>query len=206
MTAALSVEIDEQPLERVRADAVVVGYSPDDRPLRGAASRADWRLCGELWRLVAARKLSGALGQAALVSAAGPLRSSLLLVVGLGPRAELSVDRWRQLGSEILRRAFDLELDHVALGITSDAAIAGPAGTRALFAGAAEAAAQRSAAIRLAIAGEDALERLAELRPLAESGLPAGAKLRLPDSFQRPAQNARTRTGGFTTDQGLQFK
>jgi len=203
---ALSVEIDEQPLERVRADAVVVGYSPDDRPLRGAASRADWRLCGELWRLVAARKLSGALGQAALVSAAGPLRSPLLLVVGLGPRAELCVERWRQLGTDILRRVIDLALDRVAFGLTSDAALLGPAGTRALFAGAAEAAAQRSAAIRLAIVDEDALERLAELRPLAESGLPAGARLHLPDSAQRPAQSPRTRTGGFTTDHGLQFK
>jgi len=204
--SSVSIEVDEQPLERVRADAVVVGYSPDDRPLRGAASRADWRLCGELWRLVAARKLNGALGRAALVSAAGPLRAPLLLVVGLGHRADLAVDTWRQLGSDILRRVLDLEIDRVVLGLASDAAILGPAGTRALIAGAAAATAERSAKIRLVLVGDDALERLAELSPLAESGLPAGTHLRLPDSFKRAARNAPGKSGGFTTDQGLQFK
>ena len=68
--AAIVVEVDDQPLERVSADLVVVGHSPDDRPLRGAAGRADWRLCGELWQLITAQKLDGRCGQAALLSAA----------------------------------------------------------------------------------------------------------------------------------------
>ncbi len=129
------VELDAKPLERVPADLVVVGFSPDDRPLRGSAGRADWRLCGELWRLVTLRRLNGTLGQAALLSAAGSLRSPLLLVLGLGHRAELSIDTWRDLGRDVVRRALDLRVNRAVLGLASDAATLGPEGTRALFAG-----------------------------------------------------------------------
>jgi hypothetical protein len=204
--APVVVELADQPLERVVADVMVVGYSPDDRPLRGAAGRADWRLCGEIWQLVTARKLNGTLGQAALLSAAGPLRSPLLLIIGLGHRADLGVDTWRELGGEIVRRVLDLQLNRVALGLASDAAKLGPEGTRALFAGAAATAAARSAEIHLAIAGEDAPERLSELRVLAESGLPAGASLRLPESLKKSPNTSSTKTGVFTYDQGLRFK
>ena len=61
--ASVVVELDDKPLERVPADLVVVGFSPDDRPLHGSAGRADWRLCGELWGLVTSRKLHGTLGK-----------------------------------------------------------------------------------------------------------------------------------------------
>ena len=204
--ASVVVEFEDQPLERVCADLVVVGYSPDDRPLRGAAGRADWRLCGELWQLVTSQKLNGALGQAALLSAAGPLRSPLLLVVGLGHRAELDVDAWRELGNEIVRRALDLQLNRVVLGLVSDAASLGSEGTCALFAGAAAAAAEHRAGIHLVIAGEGVLVRLSELRSLAEAGSLSGVSLKLPEATRNPAKRSPVTTGGFTYDQSLRFK
>lgn len=207
MTASVVVELESQPLERVSADLAVVGFSPDDRPLRGAASRVDWRLCGELWQLIASQKLSGALGQAALISAAGSLRSPLLLVVGLGHRAELAVDTWRALGSDVVRRALDLQLDRAVLGLVSDAANLGPEGTRALFSGAAAAAAERRAEIHLAIPGEEgALARLSELRSLAGAGLPAGASLKLPDAPESSARLPSATSSDFTHSESLRFK
>jgi hypothetical protein len=204
--ASVVVELDAQSLERVSADLLVVGVSPDDRPLRGAAGRADWRLCGELWQLVTSRKWSGALGEAGLLSAAGPLRSPLLLVIGLGHRAELVEDRWRELGSGIVRRALDLQLNRIVLGLVSDAADLGPEGTRALFVGALAAAAERSAQIHLVIAGEGALARLVDLRPLEGAELPAGVSLKLPETPGKPAKLPSPTTGGFPYDQSLRFK
>lgn len=204
--APVVVEVEDQPLERVRADLVVVGYSPDDRPLRGEAGRADWRLCGELWQLVTSQKLNGRLGQAALLSSSGPLRSPLLLVVGLGHRAELDVDTWRGLGNEVIRRALDLQLNRVALGLVSDAASLGTEAVCALLGGAADAATEQRAEIHLVIAGEGALARLAELRSLAEAGLLAGLSLKLPVAPEKPAKRPSAVTGDFTHDQGLRFK
>ncbi len=206
MTASVIVELDANPLERVTADLVVVGFSPDDRPLRGSAGRADWRLCGELWRLVTSRRLNGMLGHAALLSAAGSLRSPLLLVLGLGHRAELAIETWRDLGRDVVRRALDLRVNRVALGLASDAANLGPEGTRALFGGALVAAAERGAGLRLASMGEGAPARLAELRPLEQAKQPAGASLRLPETPKRSTKVPPTQPGGFTYDQNLRFK
>ena len=204
--ASVVVELDARPLERVPADLVVVGFSPDDRPLRGSAGRADWRLCGELWRLITSQRLSGRLGQAALLSAAGSLRSPLLLVVGLGHRAELAIETWRDLGRDVVQRALDLRVNHAVLGLASDAANLGPAGTRALFGGALVAAAERGAGLRLAIVGEGAPARLSELRSLERAEQPAGASLRLPEAPEKSARSPQSRAGGFTCDQGLRFK
>jgi len=206
LTATLVVGLDERPIERVPADLAVVGISSDDRPLRGGASRADWRLCGELWQLVRSRKLSGSLGQAALASSAGPLRSPLLLVLGLGHRAELGVAAWRALGADLVRRALDLHAERAALGLASDAAQLGPEGTRALFGGALAGAAERGAGLALTIAGEGSHARLSELRLLERLEQPAGARLRLLEASEKPADPHRTRSGAFAYDHSLRFK
>jgi hypothetical protein len=204
--ASVVVELDDKPLEQAPADLVVVGVSPDDRPLRGGAGRADWRLCGELWELVTSRKLNGTLGQAALLSAAGSLRSPLLLVLGLGHRADLVVDTWRELGRDVARRALDLRVKRAVLGLVSDAANLGPEGTRALFSGALAAAAERSAELHLAIVGEEAPARLSELRSLEKAGLPAGASLRLPEATSKSTDVSTRKSGDFPYDQSLPFK
>jgi len=204
--ASVVVELDDKPLERAPADLVVVGFSPDDRPLRGSASRADWRLCGELWGLVTSRKLNGTLGQAALLSTAGSLRSPLLLVLGLGHRAELVADTWRELGRDLTRRALDLRVNRAVLGLASDAANLGPEGTRALFSGALAAVAERSAELHLAMVGEEAPARLSELRSLEQAGLPAGVSLRLPEPPAKSAGFPSSQPGDFTYDQSLRFK
>jgi hypothetical protein len=204
--ASVVVELDDKPLEQASADLVVVGVSPDDRPLRGGAGRADWRLCGELWELVTSQKLNGTLGQAALLSAAGSLRSPLLLVLGLGPRAEIVVATWRELGRDVVRRAYDLRVNRAVMGLASDAANLGPEGTHALFGGALEAAAERSAELRFAIVGDEAPARISELRSIEQAGLPAGASLRLPEAHPKSAKTPSSRSGDFTYDQGLRFK
>jgi hypothetical protein len=204
--ASVVVELDDRPLERVPADLVVVGFSPDDRPLRGSAGRADWRLCGDLWGFVTSQKLRGTLGEAALFSAAGSLRSPLLLVLGLGHRAELVADTWCELGRDVVRRTLDLKASRAVLGLASDAAQLGPEGTRALFGGALAAVAERSAELCFAIVGEGASERLSELRSLERAGLPAGASLRLPEAPEKSPPIPSSRSGGFTYDQGLRFK
>jgi hypothetical protein len=204
--ASIVVELDERPLERVPTDLVVVGFSPDDRPLRGSAGRADWRLCGELWGLVTSRKLHGTLGEAALLSAAGSLRSPLLLVLGLGHRADLVVDTWCELGRDVVRRALDLSVNRAVLGLASDAANLGPVGTHALFGGALAAAAECSAELHFAIVGEGAAARLSELRSLEQVGLPAGVSLSLPEAPGKSAKIPPRRTGAFAYDQSLRFK
>ena len=63
------------PIHQVPADLAVVFFFEEERPLRGAAAYADWRLCGALSRLIQRGKLAGRFGEAALVPTSGGLRN-----------------------------------------------------------------------------------------------------------------------------------
>jgi hypothetical protein len=197
LSAALTVELHEGPIEQTRADLVIIGFAPEDRPLRRGAGRADWRLCGSLWNLVASEKLSGALGEVALLSARGALRSPLLLAVGLGPRGALTVEAWRELGRDIVDRVLSLQAESAVLDLADDAADAGPEATRALFCGAALAVAERRAQLRLMLTGDDAQARLSELKALPQGELPTGVDLRLSNSPARATKTSPTQSGDF---------
>ena len=65
MSARLAFELTSDAVERVAAEAVVAFCFDEDRPLRGPAGRADWRLCGDLSRFVAGRDDTAAAAEAA---------------------------------------------------------------------------------------------------------------------------------------------
>lgn len=77
------------PLDLVRwdesaRDCLVLPVFRDDRPLRGAAGLADWRLCGRLSRLVKAQRASAAAGETMMLPPGRRLRFSKILWFGLG--------------------------------------------------------------------------------------------------------------------------
>jgi hypothetical protein len=122
MSATLSVGIEAGPVERTRADVVVVFFFETDRPLRGGAGRADWRLCGGLSRLILAGKLSGAAGEAVLVPTAGGLAAPLLVALGLGSRGLFDADACERLGRDAVARALRLRAKTVALPLADPGA------------------------------------------------------------------------------------
>ena len=115
MSATLTVELDPGPIERTGADVIVVFFFDSDRPLRGAAGRADWRLCGQLSQLILSGKLTGAPGEAVLVPTGGGLAAPLLIGLGLGRRNTFDVDACEALGREAVARAQRLGARTVAL-------------------------------------------------------------------------------------------
>jgi hypothetical protein len=65
-------------------DVLVVSTFADERPLRGAAGLADWRLCGRLSRLIKTEKASGARGESLLLPPGKRLRFDRVFWFGLG--------------------------------------------------------------------------------------------------------------------------
>lgn len=114
-----------EPLHRVRVELAIVGFFEEERPLRGAAGLADWRLCGTLSRLIRAGRLSGARGDAALMSSGGGLRAPRVLVLGLGPESGFDGAARRSAVADALRRALMLRVRTAALPfqVGGDAAI-----------------------------------------------------------------------------------
>ncbi len=79
----MRVTVVGEPLARVHADILVLGFFEDVRPLSGLVGQMDWLAGGALSRLIVSRQVSGRLKETALIA----LHSFLtprVLCVGLG--------------------------------------------------------------------------------------------------------------------------
>jgi hypothetical protein len=104
-------------IERIAVDLVVAPLFEGERPLRGAAGRIDWRLCGRLSHLCAAGRLSGGLDSAVLILAGGGVRAPRVLGVGLGRREDLDAARWRNWVGAVLDRAAGLHARRLVVAL-----------------------------------------------------------------------------------------
>ncbi len=123
MTAAIELALTPRPLERTDGDIAVVGFFTDERPLRGGAARADWRLCGGLSRRIESGDLSGKNGEALLIGCGRALLAPRLLLLGLGERQRFDHLRVSDETQQALFRCLKLGCTRVALtplGIATD--------------------------------------------------------------------------------------
>ncbi len=181
MRSTLALEVgDSESLARVGAEIAVAGFFRDQRPLRGGAGLADWRLCGWLSRLLLASRAIGEPGEALLVPTQGRLRAPRLLLVGLGARARFGAEAHRSAVQVSLQRLLDLGAGSAALDLPPPA---GDASEDAIAAGIVEGACAaldaRAGRLLLRIVAEpgtaprmrNALERAAAARPRGATSL-----------------------------------
>jgi len=94
---ALSVlPLDLARWDEAARDCLVLPVFRDDRPLRGAAGLADWRLCGKLSRLIRAQKATAEPGETLLLPPGRRLRFQRILWFGLGDAKGYNDDRFRR--------------------------------------------------------------------------------------------------------------
>jgi hypothetical protein len=123
MTTPIELILTPSPLERVDSEIAVAGFFSDERPLRGGAARADWRLCGSLSRRIEDGDLSGKSGEAMLIGCGRALCAPRLMLLGLGDRRAYDQLRVSDETRQALVRCRRLKLCRVALsplGIASD--------------------------------------------------------------------------------------
>jgi hypothetical protein len=84
------VQVLDLSADRMRADVVAVFFFEDDRPLRGPAGLADWRLNGLLTGLLLEGKAAGRPGENILVRSNGKLAAEWVLFAGGGKRQEFA--------------------------------------------------------------------------------------------------------------------
>jgi hypothetical protein len=78
------------------AEALVLSFFADERPLRGAAGLADWRLCGRLSRLIERERVSGRRGETLMLPPGRRLPFTRVLLFGLGDAKNFGEDTFRQ--------------------------------------------------------------------------------------------------------------
>jgi hypothetical protein len=90
VSGVTTVKVILQDVKKLAAEALIVGFYEDVRPLKGIAGEIDWLLCGSLSALILMKKLRGSLGDVALVTSQGKVPAQKIFLVGLGSRAGLT--------------------------------------------------------------------------------------------------------------------
>ena len=94
---ALSVlPLDLSRWDEAKRDALILPVFKDDKPLRGAAGLADWRLCGKLSRLLRSNRATAESGEAMLLPPGRRLRFSRILWFGLGDAKGYTDQRFKK--------------------------------------------------------------------------------------------------------------
>ncbi len=93
MKTEVRIYVTSRPAEELAADLLVLLCHADERPLRGGVGRADWRLCGQLSKLLVEGVISGSVGERALLPGGGTLRTPRVLLLGLGEGASPAIQQ-----------------------------------------------------------------------------------------------------------------
>jgi leucyl aminopeptidase len=96
------------------AGALVIGILKGERKPAGAAAAVDRAARGALSALLARRDFTGVHAEVAVLYPKGP-KAKRILVVGLGPRAELTLQRVRLAAAAAVRKARDLRAGTVVI-------------------------------------------------------------------------------------------
>jgi leucyl aminopeptidase len=114
------LEVVTGPLLEVKADALVVGLSSDDKRLPAALAALDRQAGGRISAVFAAEKFQGKAGAVTHLHVADGFRASRIVVAGLGGRKDLGAEMVRRAAAAGLRRARDLGARTVALDVLGD--------------------------------------------------------------------------------------
>jgi hypothetical protein len=81
--------------EEAGGDALILTFFRDERPLRGAAGLADWRMCGRLSRLIKLGRMRGERGETLLMPPGKRLPYRRIILFGLGSATPFGDDVFR---------------------------------------------------------------------------------------------------------------
>jgi leucyl aminopeptidase len=113
----MKLEVQTGPPVEAGADVLVVERYAGDGRLTPEGGRIDRALEGLLSRALQEERFEGRLGETTHLHAAGRLPAKRVVVVGMGPRAEVGAETIRRAASAACRRARDLGARTVALGL-----------------------------------------------------------------------------------------
>ncbi len=93
---------DLRRLDQLKSEALALPFFEDVRPLRGALGLVDWRLCGQVSRVLVRGHASGALGEAVLLPSKRRFPFEKLFLFGAGRADALDERRFVEVVGRML--------------------------------------------------------------------------------------------------------
>jgi hypothetical protein len=113
-------------------EALCLFIAEDERPLRGTAGYLDWRMCGEISRLLKASFFTGALGDRLLMPGGGHVRAAKVFAQGIGQAKSLSPEALGGILQDAGRMLTRARVSSVALEVPGAGALDEAARAQAL--------------------------------------------------------------------------
>lgn len=113
----MQIKISTEPLDVLNPECLALGFFSDERPPRGPCGFADWRLNGLVSSLMAAGRISGGLHENVMIETGGRIPAPWLILHGLGPLHELSLDRLHQAGAHLARTVLGIRCRDLAFDL-----------------------------------------------------------------------------------------
>lgn len=151
-----------QDIKKLEAEAVVVGFYEDVRPLKGVAGELDWLLCGSLSGLLRSGKLRGALGDIALLTSKGKIPAQKIFMLGLGPEEKFSSATLRQAVRTAASSAVGAGIKSIALEYFSPEGMRNAASLRVFRDGLRDGAAGRALDVALLVPDAASYEKFSK--------------------------------------------
>ncbi|MBW2504725.1 MAG: hypothetical protein JRE16_09170 [Deltaproteobacteria bacterium] len=111
----INLETLDRPADQLPGDSVVVLFFEDVRPLAGPAGLLDWRLNGQLTKMLLDRKVIGLAGEQVVLQNNGKLRADWVLFVGGGKWHGLCRETYAALVKRMLTTADQAGFKDVSL-------------------------------------------------------------------------------------------
>ncbi len=105
----MKISVSAEPFDALSFDSLALGLFSDERPPRGYAGLADWRMNGLVSDLIVEGKITGAFLEKVFISSDRRGLPSKILFIGLGESTQLTYEKLYTVGCTILQTLREAE-------------------------------------------------------------------------------------------------
>lgn len=111
-TRLLSTDID-----RIETEVVILPFFSDEKPLKGAAGLMDWRMRGQISRLISEGRISGDKGESTLILPEYRISAKKILMAGLGDSSRFNESELKEAGSRIIEQMAHIKVNDFTVAL-----------------------------------------------------------------------------------------
>ena len=102
---------------KLDVETLVITFFEDERPLKGQAGLADWRLCGAVSRLIIDGRIDGYVGEKILFPMSHRMKCDKILAIGLGPSENFGDESYSRICRIVSDSLFKLRCRSFAMSL-----------------------------------------------------------------------------------------
>ena len=109
----MKIEIDSRPVEKVKGDALILGFFEDQKKFDPRVNHLDLLSGGVITNLMVKGDFKAKLNEIAVIYPSSQITFQRLVLVGLGIRTRSDLDKLRQASATVCKKARELKLKNI---------------------------------------------------------------------------------------------